>query len=114
MLNFLFGLDGSVDRLPYFLTVTVCQVVIAGATGVLLQAAAHPPLDPAWLLGFAAVTLLCTWVSFAMTWKRLHDFELRGAWAFLMFVPVVSVGMFLVFSWLKGDLADPPYRGPLE
>lgn len=112
MFAFLFGLNGSIDRLPYFLTVTVCQVVIGGALGLLLNAAAHPPFDPAWVLGFVMVTLVCAWISFAMTWKRLHDFELRGAWALLMFVPVVSVGMYVLFSFMKGDIADPPFRGP--
>jgi len=112
MLNFLFGLKGSVDRLPYFLTVTACQAILAGAVAVLLQAATHPPVDPLWLWGFLAVGLLCVWVSFAMTWKRLHDFEMHGAWAALMFVPVISVGMYLIFSFLKGDIADPPFHAP--
>ncbi|MBX7249607.1 MAG: DUF805 domain-containing protein [Caulobacteraceae bacterium] len=108
MLNLLFGLQGRIDRLPYFLGVTGCQLVMAGLLwGVL---ATGP--TPATLAIFVLGALICTWVSFALTWKRLHDFELSGAWALLMLAPLVNVAMYLLFSVLKGDTADPPYVAP--
>jgi uncharacterized membrane protein YhaH (DUF805 family) len=60
------------------------------------------------LIGFWFVSLLAV---LALTVKRLHDLNLSGAWAILLFIPAVTV-IFVVFIMLKPGSRQNNAHGP--
>lgn len=59
------------------------------------------PLALAAPLGFAILTL-AVWACFALTIKRLHDFDHSGWWSALLLIPGVALVLMLVCALTPG------------
>ena len=55
---------------------------------------------------FALATLL---PNLAVCWRRMHDIGKRGAWALIMFIPVVGTVIFWIWAAKNGEEGENEY-----
>ncbi|WP_455189957.1 DUF805 domain-containing protein [Foliimonas ilicis] len=103
---FFFRFQGRVSRMAYFLG----GLLIAIAQAFPLYRATLVPQDSTsgemWASIFMVALIASLWSNVALGVKRLHDFGKPGIAAIALFIPIVSIAIFLVLCFFPGD------RGP--
>lgn len=122
----LFGFDGRIPRMPYWLTgvgtYVGFRVVAVSAKGMSswlnAHRAAHAVTAEMLVIAFGSLALLfgclvgLIWINLAITVKRWHDRGKSWAWALLGFVPVIGwLWQFIECGFLEGTLG-PNRFGP--
>lgn len=104
-----FRFSGRVSRAAYFLGGLLLAVIQA----FLLYRFTLVPQDSAegqlWALAFWLAVLVSLWSNVALGVKRLHDLGRPGALAALLFVPVISIIVFIGLCLYPGNPGPNAY-----
>lgn len=111
VLRILFGLEGRIGRISFAIGIVVIAVIAA------LTANAVIALRPnghefRWLFALGAGLCLMLWIQFALSWKRLHDFEAPGVFTIGLFIPVISTLLLIFLCFWPGDTTPNEFGAP--
>lgn len=98
-----FGFNGRISRLVYFLAGLLLAVFQAFAMYQLVLTPEGSNASQVWSMIFWAVFLVSLWSHLALSAKRFHDFGKPGIFAASLFIPIVSILVFVALCFYPGD-----------
>lgn len=97
-----FGFSGRLSRAPFFLA----GLLIALAQLFCMYHFAQVPEDSAaaqgWAIAFWLVFLVSLWSNVSLGAKRFHDFDKPGLYSASLFLPVISIIVFVLLCLFPG------------
>lgn len=106
-----FSISGRVNRAAYFLGGLMLLVIQLFPLYRFTLVPEESPQGQSWALIFGLIVLVSVWSNIALTVKRLHDVDRPGILALTLFIPVVSIAVFVWLCLYPGD-AGPNKFGP--
>jgi uncharacterized membrane protein YhaH (DUF805 family) len=104
-----FGLSGRVSRAAYLLAGLLMAVLQVFLFYRFTLAPAESPASESWAMAFSIALFISLWCNFALSVKRLHDFDKPGLIAVSLFIPIVSIIAFVVLCLYPGDAGPNQY-----
>lgn len=104
-----FSFKGRISRLAYFLAGLLLAIFQAFALYQLVLAPEGSGASQFWAVLFWAVFFLSLWSHVALSAKRLHDFGKPGIFAVTLFIPIVSILVFIALCLYPGDESANEY-----
>jgi uncharacterized membrane protein YhaH (DUF805 family) len=126
MRRLLFGFDGRIRRLHYwlasfgagfalslfYLTVFMILFGVAGRAGDASTAMSSPPMIIALLVLTSVYLVLAFWITLAVQIKRWHDRDKSGVWVLIAFIPFVGPIWSLIECGFLDGTEGPNRFGP--
>lgn len=99
-LKFLISMEGSINRLQFWLFFIGSSVVafLMMVLGVMIHPRNSQHGKMAFALLFTGALVVSIWTIFVIFTKRWHDMNRSGLWTLLWFIPFA--GPFMVIGWL--------------
>lgn len=104
-----FGISGRVSRAAYFLGGLLLVVIQLFPLYRFTLVPEASPQGQSWALVFGLVVLVSIWSNIALTIKRLHDVDRPGIYALTLFIPVISILVFIALCFYPGDPGPNKY-----
>jgi len=100
-----FSHKGRISRKTWWIfycLLPICLLIVLSAAQQMIKLGVETPQnssirDYATIAIFYALGLVVLWIGFAGLTKRWHDQDKSGWWAALLFVPIISYPLFLIF-----------------
>ncbi len=99
----LFRLQGRISRVPYLLAFLLIGLVQAFPFYRYLISVPNSPTADAWATVFLFALLASLYCYVAITVKRLHDLGRPGLEAAWLFVPIISIVVFVALCVVPGQ-----------
>ncbi|MCT7373888.1 DUF805 domain-containing protein [Chelativorans salis] len=99
----LFGFSGRVSRIVFFLANVFVGLFPLFAYYRLSLLPEGADTESGWALLFLVFAAIGLWSQLALGVKRLHDFNKPGMLAATLFIPLLSILVFLVLCFYPGD-----------
>ncbi|HXQ13417.1 MAG TPA: DUF805 domain-containing protein [Caulobacteraceae bacterium] len=126
MMNLLFGFNGRIRRLHYwlaslgaglslsvfYLLVFMILLAVARSTDDFGATMSSPPIIIALLLLTTIYLVFAFWISLAVQIKRWHDRDKSGVWVLIAFIPVVGGLWSLIECGFLDGTEGPNRFGP--
>lgn len=106
-----FRFSGRVGRAAYFLGGLLLAIIQAFLLYRFTLVPEESAAGHAWALAFWLSVLIALWCNVALGVKRLHDIEKPGILAAALFVPAVSIVVFIALCLMAGT-PGPNRYGP--
>lgn len=97
-----FGFSGRVSRAAYFLAGLLLAVIQAFLLYRFTLVPEDSTAGQVWAMAFWVVVLASLWSNVALGVKRLHDFDKPGLYAVSLFIPIVSILVFILLCVFPG------------
>lgn len=97
-----FRFSGRVSRAPFFLAGLLIALAQLFCLYQFSQVPQDSPAGQGWALAFWLVFLLSLWTNVSLGVKRFHDFDKPGIFSISLFLPVVSIAVFLLLCLYPG------------
>ncbi|WP_235911931.1 DUF805 domain-containing protein [Mesorhizobium xinjiangense] len=104
-----FRLSGRISRAAYLLGGLLANLVPAFLLYRFTLAPEASQEGGMWAFAFITIGVICVYSIFALSVKRLHDFDKPGALALSLFVPFLSYIAFVALCLIPGDKAPNRY-----
>ncbi len=104
-----FGISGRVSRAAYFLGGLLLLVVQMFPLYRFTLVPEESAQAQTWAMVFGLVVLVSIWSNIALTIKRLHDVNRPGFLALTLFIPVISILVFIALCFYPGDPGPNKY-----
>lgn len=98
-----FGFSGRIGRMAYFLAGLLLAIFQAFFLYRFMEAGEDTAAGQAWAMGFWFIFAVTVWSYVALGVKRLHDFGKPGILVVSLFIPVVSIIVFVVLCLYPGN-----------
>ena len=104
-----FGFSGRLARAPFFLAGLLMAIAQLFCLYHFAQVPADSPAGQGWAIAFWIVFLLSLWSNVALGVKRFHDFDKPGILSLSLFLPVISIVVFVILCVFPGDAGPNRY-----
>jgi uncharacterized membrane protein YhaH (DUF805 family) len=118
MKNLLFGFEGRINRVPFWIAgilvgiaCDVAMVVLSGG----IPAAGEPgavfeSVGPGRAIAMLVLLVVAVWIGLALAVKRWHDRNKSGWWVLIVLIPVVGGLWYLIeCGFLRGTAGSNRY-----
>lgn len=104
-----FGFSGRLARAPFFLAGLLMALAQLFCLYQFAQVPAESSTGQGWAIAFWIVFFVSLWSNVALAAKRFHDFDKPGIFSVSLFLPVISIIVFVVLCLYPGDAAANRY-----
>lgn len=105
----LFRFSGRVSRAAYFLAGLLLAVIQGFLLYRFMLVPEDSPAGQGWATAFWIVMLVAIWANVALSVKRLHDIGKQGVFAITLFIPVISIIVFIALCLIPGNPGPNQY-----
>ncbi|RUM99331.1 DUF805 domain-containing protein [Pseudaminobacter arsenicus] len=104
-----FRFSGRLSRVAFLLTFLLMVVVVSFPLYQFMRVPAESLAGQTWSVLFGVIFVTFLWVHIATSVKRLHDMGKPGILAVSLFIPVVSIIVFLILCLFPGNPGPNQY-----
>jgi uncharacterized membrane protein YhaH (DUF805 family) len=104
-----FRFAGRLNRVAYLLVFLLTVVAVSFPLYQFMRVPAESPAAQIWSVLFGLTFLTFLWVHVATSVKRLHDMGKPGILALSLFIPVISIAVFLILCFFPGSVGPNRY-----
>jgi uncharacterized membrane protein YhaH (DUF805 family) len=104
-----FRFSGRVNRVVFLLTFLLMLVVVSFPLYQFMRVPAESMAAQIWSVLFGIIFVTFLWIHIATSVKRLHDMGKPGILAVSLFIPVVSIIVFLILCLFPGSIGPNQY-----
>ncbi|MGB3390868.1 MAG: DUF805 domain-containing protein [Pseudaminobacter sp.] len=104
-----FRFSGRLNRVAFLLTSMLMVVVVSFPLYQFMRVPAESLAGQTWSVLFGLTFITFLWIHIATSVKRLHDMGKPGILAISLFIPVVSIIVFLILCLFPGTSGPNQY-----
>lgn len=104
-----FRFSGRVSRAAYFLAGLLLAIIQAFLLYRFTLVPEDSTAGQTWAAAFWLVVLLSLWSNVALSIKRLHDIGKPGVFAAALFIPIISIVVFIALCLIPGNPGPNQY-----
>lgn len=104
-----FRFSGRLSRVAFLLTFLLTVIVVSFPLYQFMRVPAESVAGQTWSVLFGLIFVTFLWVHIATGVKRLHDMGKPGILAVSLFIPVISIIVFLILCLFPGNPGPNPY-----
>lgn len=104
-----FRFSGRLSRVAFLLTFLLMVVVVSFPLYQFMRVPAESLAGQTWSVLFGLIFVAFLWIHIATSVKRLHDMGKPGILAVSLFIPVVSIVVFLILCLFPGNPGPNQY-----
>lgn len=109
MIWLFFGFSGRLARAPFFLAGLLMALAQLFCLYQLAQVPVESTAGQGWAVAFWIVFFVSLWSNVALGVKRFHDFDKPGVFSLSLFLPVISIVVFVILCVYPGDIEPNRY-----
>lgn len=104
-----FRFSGRINRVAYLLAFLLTMVAVSFPLYQFMRVPDESLAAQIWSTLFGLTFLTFLWVHVATSVKRLHDMGKPGIFVLSLFIPVVSIAVFLILCFFPGNIGPNRY-----